>query len=79
MASVDVLISVNFDAIDCRSELVDNLESAGLTNINVLESISIITGSIEEDKISDLLAIAGVAQVERSQDSQIPPPESPLQ
>lgn len=79
MASVNVLISVNFEAIDCRSELVENLRSVGLENINSLESIGIVTGSIEEDKITDILTVEGVTRVERSQDSQIPPPDSPIQ
>jgi hypothetical protein len=79
MASVDVLISVNFEAIDCQSEFLENLRSVGLENINSLESIGIITGSVEEDKITDILTVEGVTRVERSQDSQIPPPDSPIQ
>jgi hypothetical protein len=79
MNCIDVLISVNFEAIDCQSEFLENLRSVGLENINVLESIGIVTGSIEEDKITDLLTVSGVDRIERSQNSQIPPPDSLLQ
>lgn len=79
MASVDLLVSVSSDYLNRMPELVEKLQCAGMTNIQSMEAVGVITGSLDEDNVADLSDIEGVEQVERSQQSQIAPPDSPIQ
>jgi hypothetical protein len=60
-------------------EIVEKLECAGMTNIQSMDAVGVITGSLDEDNVADLCSIEGVEQVERSQQSQIAPPDSSIQ
>jgi hypothetical protein len=79
MASVNVLVSVSSDYLNRMPELVEKLQCVGMTNIQSMEAVGVITGSLDEDNVADLCSIEGVEQVERSQQSQIAPPDSPIQ
>ena len=79
MASVNVLVSVSSDYLNRMPELVEKLQCAGMTNIQSMEAVGVITGSLDEDTVTDLCSIEVVEQVERSQQSQIVPPDSPIQ
>jgi hypothetical protein len=60
-------------------ELVEKLQSAGMTNIQSMAAVGVITGSLDENNVAGISNIEGVEQVERSQQSQIAPPDSPIQ
>lgn len=79
MATVKLLVSVSEDYLNRMSEIVQTLESIGMTNIQSMEAVGVITGSLDDSKVSDLSSVEGVAQVKPSREIQISPPDSELQ
>jgi hypothetical protein len=79
MANVSLLVSVSEDYLSRMPEIVQTLASIGMTNIQSMEAVGVITGSLDDSKVSDLSDIEGVAQVKPSQEIQIPPPDSEIQ
>jgi hypothetical protein len=75
VSTVDVIISVRDDYLDQMPALVKQLEAAGLLNIQSLDAVGIITGSLVEAKLADLARMQGIAQVQRSQEYRLPPPD----
>lgn len=73
MATVNLVISVRDDHLPHMPALVKQLAAAGLTNIQTLTAIGVITGAAEEAKLADLALIEGVGQVQRSQTHRLPP------
>lgn len=79
MANVNLLVSVSQDYLDRMPDIVQNLQSLGMTNIKSMEAVGVITGSLDENKVADVSRVEGVAQVEPERKVQIPPPDSAIQ
>lgn len=79
MSKVNLSISVDDNHVDRMSDVVQNLESAGLKVEQLMENIGIITGSCDSAKVEALSKIEGVAHVEPSRQYQLAPPDSEIQ
>lgn len=79
MHTEQVSISVADEFLDRFAEVVKRIEQAGLKVDQQLDTIGVITGSIDSDNIDQLDQVEGVAAVERSRSFQLPPPDSPTQ
>lgn len=71
MDSTDVVISVSEDWLDRMPELVTQLQSVGLTNVNVLSAIGMITGTVNATQMATIATLPGVMQIEPTQEVQI--------
>jgi len=76
MTAVNLLISLSQDYLNQMPDVVQKLMSAGMADIQSLDAIGVITGTLDDSKIADISSIEGVAKVERSQKVQIQSPES---
>lgn len=79
MADEQVVISVADDQVDDMSTVVEALQVAGLTVSEVLDSVGVVTGTVEKEALSSLSTVPGVVEVERSRLYELPPPDSPVQ
>ncbi len=79
MPKVSLLVSVNDDHLDRFSEVVKDVENAGMEVEQRMEDLGVITGSIESEKVEPLRQVEGVAHVEESRRVGIPPPDSDIQ
>jgi hypothetical protein len=62
------------------SEVADGLARAGLRDVQVLDAVGVITGTVDDDAdLEALRQVAGVAAVEPSREVGIPPPDAPVQ
>jgi hypothetical protein len=61
------------------STVVDALRRAGLTVTEPLETLGVVTGTVERDTLAALSAVPGVSDVERQYEIQLPPPDAPVQ
>lgn len=75
MAEEQVVISVADDQVDDMSSVVDALRHAGLRVAEVLDSVGVVTGTVDGDALGNLTTVPGVAEVERSRMFQLPPDE----
>ncbi|MBW4465003.1 MAG: ketohydroxyglutarate aldolase [Pegethrix bostrychoides GSE-TBD4-15B] len=79
MSRVNVSVTVDDAHQEQMMEVAAGLQAAGMQVEQTLETIGVITGSCESSQISSLSGVAGVATVERGQEVQLPPSDSPLQ
>lgn len=79
MADEQVVISIADDQVDDMSAVVEALRHAGLRVDEVLDSVGVVTGTVDGDALGSLSAVPGVAEVERSHVFEVPPPDSPVQ
>ncbi len=79
MPNEQVSISVADAFLDRFADVVKRIEQAGLKVDQQLDTIGVITGSIDSDDIGKLDQVEGVAAVERSRGFQLPPPDSSIQ
>ena len=79
MADEQVVISVADDHVDDMSSVVEALRHAGLRVAEVLDSVGVVTGTVDGDALGSLSTVPGVAEVERSHVVEIAPPDSPVQ
>ena len=79
MSEEQVVISVADDQVDDMSTVVDALRAAGLRVSEVLDSVGVVTGTVDGDALGALSTVPGVVEVERSRMVEVPPPDSPLQ
>lgn len=75
MAEEQVVISVADDQVDDMSSVVAALRHAGLRVAEVLDSVGVVTGTVDGDALGNLTTVPGVAEVERSRMFQLPPDE----
>jgi hypothetical protein len=61
------------------STVVDALRGAGFTVTEPLETLGVVTGTVERDALAALSAVPGVSDVERQYEIQLPPPDAPVQ
>lgn len=79
MADEQVVISVADDQVGDMSGVVAGLRAAGLRVGEVLDSVGVVTGTVDGKAFASLSAVPGVADVERSRAYRLPPPDSPVQ
>ena len=79
MPIVKLSLSVDDKHLHKFSKMVEKCKKAGMKVEQQLESIGIVTGSIDSDKADSLNNIKGVAHVEEERQIQLPPPESDVQ
>lgn len=79
MHTEQVSISVADEFLDRFAEVVERIEQAGLKVEQRLDTIGVITGSIDSGNIDKLDQVEGIAAIERSRGFQLPPPDSPIQ
>ncbi len=79
MPKVSLLVSINDDHLDRFSEVVKDVENAGMEVEQRMEDLGVLTGSIDSEKVEPLRQVEGVAHVEESRRVEIPPPDSDIQ
>lgn len=79
MSEEQVVISVADDQVDDMSSVVEALRHAGLRVDEVLDSVGVVTGTVDRDVLGSLSTVPGVVEVERSHVFEVPPPDSPVQ
>jgi hypothetical protein len=79
VAEEQVVISVADDQVGDMASVVDALRHAGLRVTEVLDSVGMVTGTVDGDALGSLSTVPGVAEVERSRVFELPPPDSPVQ
>jgi hypothetical protein len=79
MAKEGVNISIADEHRARFPEIVKSLRDAGLDVTQELESLGVVSGSIDSDKLADLDKVDGVTAIERERSYQLSPPESPVQ
>ncbi len=73
MADEEVVISVADDHVDDMRVVVEALRAAGLRVTEVLDSVGVVTGTVDGDALGALSTVPGVADVERSRVYELPP------
>ena len=79
MPTENVNIAAADDCMDRLPEVVKAAKKAGLKVEQELELLGMMSGSIDSAKLEKLSNVPGVAAVERSQEYQLPPPDSEVQ
>ncbi|HEY9658292.1 MAG TPA: hypothetical protein V6C65_07560 [Allocoleopsis sp.] len=79
MTKIKVSISINDTHLEQINEVKQRLEAAGMDVEQTLQTVGVISGSINSDQINQLYQIEGVQQVEPVQRYQTPPPSSDIQ
>lgn len=79
MSQEQVVISVSDDQVDDMSAVVEALRHAGLRVDEILDSVGVVTGTVDGDALGSLSTVPGVAEVERSHVVEVPPPDSDVQ
>lgn len=76
---VQVSLSVEDAYRDQFSAVVERATDAGLHVDSALESIGVLTGTIDQAKVAGLRKVKGIAAVEGEREYQLPPPPSRVQ
>lgn len=79
MSSVNLSVAVDDDYLNRMPEVVQKLQVAGMKVEQVMETLGIITGSCDSQKVEALSQIEGVTHVEPARSYQIAPPDSEIQ
>ncbi|MEO5372925.1 MAG: ketohydroxyglutarate aldolase [Alphaproteobacteria bacterium] len=79
MSCVNVTVSINDDQLGHIDRVAAAAKACGLEIHQVLETLGIVSGSIDEASLDRLRAVQGVSAVEREQEYQLSPPDSYLQ
>jgi hypothetical protein len=61
------------------TDLAHMLREAGAKDVQLLESIGVVTGSIADNQLQKLSEIEGLRALEKEQTYQLPPPNSEIQ
>ncbi|MDQ4049339.1 MAG: ketohydroxyglutarate aldolase [Actinomycetota bacterium] len=75
----EVVVSVKDEHLERLGAVAEELRSAGMAVGEVMDELGVVSGSIDAAKMEELSAVTGVANVERSREVRIPPPDSPVQ
>lgn len=73
---VGVILAVDPDRF---AEVTEAARGAGLTVTGEQPTLGTLSGTIAEDRIPALRAVAGVRAVDRDRPIHLPPPDSPIQ
>ena len=79
MSTVSLSVAVDDNYMNRMSEVVQKLEAAGMKVEQVMETLGIITGSCDSQKVEALSQVEGVTHVSLSREYQIAPPYSEIQ
>jgi len=79
MVTQKVNVSVDQSQLDRFAEIVERVRRAGLKVDQQLDTIGVVTGSIDSRKVARLRKVEGVAAVEADLTIQLPHPDSPIQ
>jgi hypothetical protein len=79
MPKVKLSVSVDDQHLSKFSEIVKEVEKAGMTVEGKHEDIGVVNGSIEKDKIDSLRKVVGVQHIEEEREVRISPPDSDIQ
>ncbi len=79
MTTEHLQISVADDYMDRFPEVVEDLKKAGLDVEQQLETLGVVSGSIDVEQRAKLDAVQGIAAVELSREYRLPPPDSDIQ
>ena len=74
-----LLVTLDDAYVEKATQIVAKLKKAGLTHVQHLESIGVVSGQAPRSKIDGLRKIRGVRAVEESAWIQLPPPDAPVQ
>lgn len=74
-----VLVTMTDKGLDDLPTVVEALRGAGLTVTDVLEGIGVVSGTVDRAGLTALSTVPGVAEVERQNEIQLPPPDAPVQ
>jgi hypothetical protein len=77
VAEEQVVISVADEQVSDMASVVSALRDAGLRVAEVLDSVGVVTGTVDGDALGFLSAVPGVVEVERSREFQLPVPDEP--
>ncbi|MDQ0946119.1 hypothetical protein QFZ24_000042 [Streptomyces phaeochromogenes] len=75
-APVGVILAVDPDRF---AEVIEAAQRAGLTVTSEQPILGTLSGTIAEDGIPALKAVAGIESVDRDRIIHLPPPDSPIQ
>ena len=79
MQRVKLSVSVDDQHLSKFSEIVKEVEKAGMTIDGKHKDIGVVNGSIEKGKIDSLRKVEGVEHIEEEREVRIPPPDSDVQ
>ena len=79
MAKVQLSVSVRDSHLKQLGKVAKAAEKAGMKVEQTLESLGVLTGSIDASKVKQLHKIAGVSHVEEERKVSLPSPDSPVQ
>jgi hypothetical protein len=79
MRKIKVNVSIADESIPDFEKVAQRLKEAGLNVEQELESIGVVTGSIESNLLLNLERVEGVAAVEQQQEIHLSPPDSDVQ
>jgi hypothetical protein len=79
MQKLKVNVSIADESIPDFEKVAQRLKEAGLNVEQELESIGVVTGSIESNLLLNLEQVEGVAAVEQQQEIHLPPSGSDVQ
>jgi hypothetical protein len=79
MAKLDVTVSVKDDHLPRFVELVEHMKKSGLDVERQLQSVGVVTGKIDAEKLAQRRTLNGIGSVEEARSYQIAPPESEIQ
>ena len=78
VSQISILVSVSDDHRDQLATVVANLSQAGLEVEGVQGAVGVITGTAPLSAMAALVAVPGVAGVERQRPNRIGPPRTPM-
>lgn len=79
MATIDVSVAIDDANLAEFDAVLKRAKRAGLKAKRALPEIGVVTGTIDDEKLSALRKIKGIASVETNREFQLPPPESDTQ
>lgn len=79
MSNLQVTVLVDDQHRDRILEVVEALQTSGMTVERWMEQIGVITGSVDSTQVDRLSQVEGVAAVEQSHSYQLEPPNSDIQ
>jgi isopropylmalate/homocitrate/citramalate synthase len=79
MSRISLTIAVSDECLDNILEVAQNLRSVGMQVVQIMDTVGVITGSIEQSRVATVSTIEGVESVESTRSYQVPPPGSSIQ
>jgi hypothetical protein len=73
-----LVLTVASDQLDQINEVASQVADVGFEVEQVLPTIGVITGSVDQDQVPALEALEGIDAVELDRDVSIPPPDSEI-